>query len=220
MNVTNEGKTAIKRMRARLRFYPLPKPSRETSMDKRPDGISEEDWQHTLRLREEFENRMQREIAESQFGRPLPFSSRTPKGTMGRPWVEADDRISYEVDLSPKSDEASVELVALFPLDEIALNDLEKAGVLKINRPPGTPFPPAKVIVILIGNNSGLVINPRGEGLLYDLALKFWIVSENMTEDVTQIFHVEIPNSLDNIVCTKLRKSSKQYKQFERMLST
>jgi hypothetical protein len=56
--------------------------------------------------------------------------------------------------------------------------------------------------------------------MLYDLVLKFWIVSENMTNDVAEIFHVEIPNSLDGIACTRLKKRSREYRQFEKMLST
>ena len=204
-------------MRARLRFKPLPRP---VIRRERPDGVSEEDWQQRLRLQEEFEMRFQREVEQSQYGRPLPFSSRTPRGTIGRPWVEADNRVSYELDLSPKSDEASVEAIALFPLDSIALMDLEKAGVMKFGRPAEQPLPTARVVAVMIGNNSGLVINPMGEGLYEDLALKFWIVSENMAEDVAEIFHVEIPNSLNSIVCTRLKKRSGQYKRFEKILST
>jgi len=216
INVTNNGKTPIKRMRARLRFKPLPKP---VTRRQRPDGISDENWQQMQRLHEEFEMRMQREIEQSQYGRPLSFSSRTPRGTIGRPWVEADNRVSYELDLSPNSDEASIEAIALFPLDPIALMDLEKAGVMKFGRPADQPLPTANVVAVMIGNNSGLVMNPTGAGLYQDLALKFWTVSENISKDVSEIFHIEIPNSLNAIVCTKLKKRSGQYKEFEKMLS-
>jgi hypothetical protein len=219
MNVANQGKSPIKRMRARIRFLPLTTRREPITRRARPDGFSEEEWRARLRFQEEFEARIQKEMDESQYGRPLPFSSRTPRGTIGRPWVEADNRVSYEVDLSPRSDEASVELISIVPLDEIALTDLEKQGIMKFDRPPNVPFPNIRALAITVGNNSGLMINPSGQGLLYDLALKFWIVSENMTEDVAQIFHVEIPNALDAIICTKLKKGSKQYKQFEKMFS-
>jgi hypothetical protein len=86
MNVRNDGRTSVKRMRARLRFSVLPK---STIMRTRPEGVSEEDWQRTTRVREEFEARIQKEVAESQFGRPLPFST-TPSGTIGRPWLDVD----------------------------------------------------------------------------------------------------------------------------------
>lgn len=217
MNVANDGKTPIKRMRARMRFQLLPKP--KEAVGQRPEGITEEDWQQRIRLRAEFEAGVEKEIAESQFGRPLPFSDRTPKGTMGIPWIEADGRVSYEVDLSPNSDEASVQVIALYALESMALLDLEKAGVLKIGRPADQPLPNANVVVVMMGTNSWLLMNPRVQGLYQDLALKFWILSENMSKDVFEIFHVEISSTLDAISCTRLKKGSKQYKQFQTILS-
>jgi hypothetical protein len=215
MNVTNEGKSPVKRMRARLKFYPIPKPPTKRP---KPEGMSDEDWEKSIEVSEQFKAKIQREVAESQFGRPLPFS-RTPKGTIGRPWIEADNRVTYEVDLSPKSDEASAEIIALYPLDEVALMELEKSKVIGFPHAEGSPFPNARVTAILIGNTSGFVINPTGEGMLYDLALKFWILGENLVDEVSEIYHVEVPNSLNGIVCTKLKKGSKEYKAFEKLLA-
>jgi hypothetical protein len=217
MNITNEGKSPVKRMRARLKFYPLPKPSQANKMNK-PEGMSDEAWKERVRHIEEFEMRMQKEVAESQFGRPVPFS-RTPKGTIGLPWVEADNRPTYEVDLSPLSDEASAKITGIYPLNPIALMELEKAGRMKFEHPEGSPFPSANVIAIQIGNTTGVVMGQLPEGMLYDLALKFWIVSENIIKETSKIFHIEVPNSADSIICTEVKKGSEKYKEFEKLLA-
>jgi hypothetical protein len=51
-----------------------------------------------------------------------------------------------------------------------------------------------------------LELNPRTRGdIKFDLAVKFWIIAENLTEDVSEIFHVEIRDSFDTIICTKFK---------------
>jgi hypothetical protein len=213
INVTNDGGTPIKRMRARAKLTsikaptPLPLPPQT-----KPEGMSETDWEHLLHEQQQFHITMESELSERTFGRALPFS-RTPRGTVAFQWAQVDGRTSYEVDLSPKNDEASVKLMSIYLLDEFAVSRLNLHG--NITTPENT-----KMVAYQIGGMTGTVINPSStEGLAFNIAVKFWIIAENPTEEVSEIYHVEIPGSYEAVICTRHSKRSKEYKELAKKLS-
>jgi hypothetical protein len=208
MNVTNLGKTAIKRMRARAKFAVVPK---KIPFDRtKPEGMSDEQWSRMKAVHDQFEKEFNERISSSLFGKPLPFVN-TPKGTAAFPWTEADGKSTFETDLSPNSDEASVRLIALYPLGERGRLELEKAG--KIKTQPGT-----QIIATQIANNSGLSMGTTSDMLMYDLIVKFWIIAENLTREHSSLFHIEIFGHDQGIICTKISPRDKMYPKVFEML--
>jgi hypothetical protein len=174
--------------------------------------MKEDDWKEILQKQQEHIKRMEKETSESLFGKPLPFS-KTPRGTIAFEWAQVDGRTTYEVDLSPVNDEASVRLIAIYHLDEIARSQLAESRILVT--PERT-----RIVAYQIGGRSGTVTNPLDEGgIAYELAIKFWLIAENLTKEVSEIFHVEIPQSFDAINCTKYSKGSKEYKKLNEKFS-
>jgi hypothetical protein len=52
---------------------------------------------------------------------------------------------------------------------------------------------------------------------VHDYAVKFWVIADNLTDDVSEIVHIEIPNTLDKIVYTPIRKHSREYAELDRL---
>jgi hypothetical protein len=214
INITNEGKTPIKRMRARSKLHLIPKTTHQIQPQQRPEGMTEEQWNQLSNLHQEFMQNVERQMSDSMFGRPLPFS-RTPRGTVGFPWVQADGRLTYETDLTPNSDEASIRLIGIWHLSDVGRSDLANSG--RVNVPQG-----ARIVGTQIGSVTGVAINPSTSdtgSLAYDLAVKFWIVAENLSEEVSKIFQIEIPESYQGISCTEVKEKSEQYKEFSKLLA-
>ena len=150
MNVRNEGKTPVRRMRARAKFAIVPPPG-DAPPEQRPTGITDAQWQERVRSLQEFRRNMYRSMADSMFGRPLPFT-KTPSGTAAFPWFELGNVPRYETDLSAGNDEAAVRLFALYRLGRMALMELDRSGRIKFGGPapspaaaplPAGPSPPA-----------------------------------------------------------------------------
>lgn len=146
------------------------------------------------------------------FGTPLPFS-RTPRGTIALEWAQVDGRTTYEVDLAPNNDEASAKIASIYRLDEFEVGEL-LTHTQDVEFPKNTPM-----VIYQLGGMSNTILNPtHPEGTALEIAAKFWIIAENITEEVSEIFHIEIPNSYDNILCTRYPKDSKKYKELSKKL--
>ncbi len=195
-------------MRARVKIYPIRSITEREPME-RPNGISDAEWETMKKHFQESEDGK-----ESMFGRSLPFS-RTPKGTVAFPWIQADGGTSYEIDLTPKNDEASIKLVSIYPLDRIARSQIENAGLTISDNPFSFS------IILYVGYLSHILHNqPAADRnkLLYELAVKFWIIAENLTNEASEIFHIEISASLDMINCRKVRRHSIEYMKLDKLL--
>lgn len=94
INVTNDGKTTIKRMRARVKSYPLQKKIFPISHP-RPTGMSDDDWEEYKKRHQEFQERLEEQAANSLYGKPLPFSN-TARGTVAYQWMGVDRQRSYK----------------------------------------------------------------------------------------------------------------------------
>lgn len=142
MSIRNDGKMPVRRMRARAKFALVPPPP-DAPPEQRPAGITDPQWEERLRSIREFRRNMFRQMADSMFGRPLPFT-KTPSGTAAFPWFELGSMSRYETDLSAGNDEAAVRLFALYRLGRIALMELERSGRIKFGSPtpPPAPAPP------------------------------------------------------------------------------
>ena len=216
INVENSGRTSIKRMRARVKIHPMSSIAEREL--KRPNDISDEDWKKMKDTFQESEEQVQKQAKKAMFGRFLPFF-RTPKGAIPFHWIQADGNMTYEIDLTPKSDEAMVRLVEIYRLDSIAQSEKEKVtGYNKDNK--RSRFP----VILQIGYlqhffpNYFITQDNKKNDMIYDLAVKFWIVAENLTKESSKIFHIEIPESLDRIDCSEVPKHTRKYKKFDKLL--
>lgn len=208
MNVTNRGKTSVKRMRARGRFYPIPKKIHAVKYP-RPAGLSEEEWTKYKQQHQQFEERLQEEYWNNMYGRPLPFSS-TPKGTVSFPWSRLDRFNVFETDLPPNSDEAGALICAIYRPRSMPLPSKDNPEVINQNIR----------IDLQVGGIPVVVLNPRTRAeIKFSFAVKFWIIAENLTEQISEILHVEIPDSYETIACRRLKKGTKEYKDFDELLS-
>lgn len=142
MSIRNDGRTPVRRMRARAKFALVPPPL-DAPPEQRPLGITGPQWEERIRQVREFRQNMFRQMADSMFGRPLPFT-KTPSGTAAFPWFELGSVSRYETDLSAGNDEAAVRLFALYRLGRSALMELERSGRIKFGNtiPSPAPAPP------------------------------------------------------------------------------
>jgi hypothetical protein len=177
--------------------------------------MNEDQWLEYKKRTEEMDKQLEDSVRQNLFGKSLPFS-KTPRGTIAFQWIQADYRTTYEIDLTPKSDEASVMLAGIYPLNRLPLSQITNAGLGTNN------YPNDYTIVIHIGNvqirvGSGVIsksTEPFFEGLV-----KFRIFAENTSDEVAEIFHIEIPASLDNIVCRKVKRLDRNYRKFNKLFS-
>lgn len=83
-------------------------------------------------------------------------------------------------------------------------------------------FPPKMPNVLLLQSVTH-IITGRPEyddlSLRYDIVIKFWIVAENLSNEISDIFHVEIPKSLNRISCYRVKKTSREYKKYNSLLA-
>jgi hypothetical protein len=202
--------STIRRMRARAKLYPIYQKNQETPLE-RPEGMSDDDWKQLQATHDEFVRSVELERTNRFYGRPLPFS-RTPRGTMGFPWFQVGGQTNYETDLTPQSDEASVLLITAYRLDKRTQQTLIESNLIK--QKPNSEFG-----LLKIGNDLLIISDWRKcQRIEHEYAIKFWIVSENVSNELSELFHVELPASLDGISCTKLKKKSKQYRLFNKLL--
>jgi hypothetical protein len=214
INVRNEGKTAIKRLRARAKYVRLSM-TRTTDRNRmqRPASIPADAWAAMQERERGLLSEVQRRVESAQFGRPLPFS-RTPRGTVGLEWMDPDGRATYETDLSPNSDEASVRIVALYPLA-----DAGRAALLASGRVVSGSAPETRLTVFQVGNSSGIGINPDADSLAQEFVVKFWIISENLTHDTSVLLHIEVSPPGNDILYDLVDKTRPDYPQYERLFT-
>jgi hypothetical protein len=212
ISVSNVGQTAIKRLRARATIVNLRHPSILSPPGNRPENMSVDDWNRHLQERQRMHDRIEREFSEGLFGRALPFS-RTPRGTTAFQWAQVDGRESFEVDLAPNNDEASVKLAAIYRLDDIESRQAINSG--RVRAAQGT-----RIVSYTLGSMTGSALNPTfGDGIAHEVAVKFWLIAENLTEEVSEIFHVEIPESFNTINSTRYDRNSKSYRELNKWFS-
>jgi hypothetical protein len=205
MNVTNKGNTTVKKMRARVKVLPLEKKISPASPPK-PENMLDEVWQQITKQHEQFQKKLEEQHSNYVYGKPLPFSN-TLRGTMAYPWVGVDRQQSYETDLTAKSDEASILVCAIY-----------RPNLAPQVNPDGSARWTTRYY-LEIGGTTTIVLNPQpSSDIRFSFAIKFWIVAENVSEDVSEIFYVEVPDSFETIICTKLKRGSKQYKDFDKLL--
>jgi hypothetical protein len=190
-------------------FYPAQKPL--PPQPPKPKDISDEDWERILKPMEEARAKTFEELRIARFGRIMPFS-KTPQRTMRLPWIATEDSPTLETDLSPHSDEASVMIVGLYPLSGPAIRQVERAY-----KSPEGSLGHGRVTAIRELTDETFAFGSGPDSYL-DLILKFWITAENITKDTSEIFHIEIPGSLNDIICTKLEKGSKGYKEAGKLI--
>ena len=170
INVTNHGKTSVKRMRARAKLYPIPKKPRQLSDRERPKDISDEEWNFQKRQHETFIAETELARSNKTYGTPLPFS-KTPKGTIGLPWTQVD-QTTYETDLTPLSDEASAKLVTAYRLDDHVVKELSKRQLIITSEGE-------QIGILAVGNDLMVLLNVTNDQKIeHEFAIKFWIVAE------------------------------------------
>lgn len=163
-----------------------------------------------LREVQEWEERMQRESANSTYGRPLPYSN-TPRGTMGFQWSGIDRQSSYEIDSTSKNDEASVCTYSIYKPEIVQQLDQKGNPIIESNS--------MSLCQLQIGGIPMNIINPTiHDRIKYEFVVKFWIIAENISEEVFEMFYIEVPDSLVSIVCTKVKKGSTLANNFENLL--
>ena len=141
----------------------------------------------------------------------LSPSLKPPKVTIGLPWTQVD-QTTYETDLTPLSDEASAKLVTAYRLDDHVVKELSKRQLIITSEGE-------QIGILAVGNDLMVLLNVTNDQKIeHEFAIKFWIVAENITKEVSEILHVEIPTSLNSISCRKLHKNLKEYKEFDKLL--
>jgi len=98
ISVTNAGKNPVKRLRARVRIISLQPLTKQYPQNK-PENMADDQWVQLLQTQLQFLAKMEHELAQSMFGRQLPFV-RIPPGTVPLHWTQLDRRDVYELDLT------------------------------------------------------------------------------------------------------------------------
>lgn len=200
INVRNDGRTPIRNMRARVKILLLPTSSlAEQGKESRPTNLLRR-LKNAILLSDLF------------FGTALPFTrgtpfARTPRGAISLPWIQADYQDAYVLDLAPHSDEASVRIALACTVDAVGKKEIDKAL-----------FGPRKTTqydtVVQIGRALPSLVDskipPEGQ-TPFDYVVKFWIIADNLTSEVSQIVHVKIPEGLDTIIFDSMKKGTKSF---------
>ena len=209
VNVTNDGASPIKRMRARAKIIPI-QSSFDMKLDnrKKPNGMSEGKWNEYNTEHKTVIDEIQNQIFESTYGKPVPFS-KVLKGTFAIQWLQVDGRTDFEIDLAPKNDYAGAKLIGTYILNERDRKRLQDET--KYITPENT-----RIVAFQLGDNFGTVTRPSNEDrIAEDLAIKFWIIAENLTKEVSEIFRIQIPYSFDEIKCIHCKKGTKEFKELK-----
>lgn len=213
INVRNAGRTPIKRMRARIKMVTLQPLSPIEHIPPKPENVSEAQWTHIQFERQQTRAIMEQQLVENRFGKPLPFS-KTPKGTVPLPWAQLDGTTTYEVDLPPNSDDASVRLVGIYDTGMHGGEQLRQQGIIG-----GSGHPSVKQYIIG-GIGETLINSSNNNGkLMYNLAVKFWVTADNLPKEISEIYHIEIPSNSNTILWKKYEKKTKEYKELYKKLS-
>jgi hypothetical protein len=200
-------------MRARAKFVLLPLKIHPMTYDK-PDGMSDEEWTKEKVSYQKYMEKMEQERANYFYGKPLPFTT-TPKGTTAFKWSSINRQNTYETDLPPLNDEAGVIVCAIFRPESQPIHEGANGENVRWS----------KDVYVQIGGTPVYDIrhtNYRSDGSIrINLAMKFWIIADNLDKEVSRIYHVEIPDSYENIICTPVskEKDKSKYEEFDKLLS-
>jgi hypothetical protein len=202
--IRNEGNAPIKRARAWAKFavlgVNLPPPER-------PKGISDENYA-SLRGGYEGHAELLKESYEKMFAVTYPFY-RSPHGTAPLLWSRQEGMNLFETDI-PVNDEVGVQVAGIYSITNRfrASAQLKEAGIVS-----------GEAVIFQMGKVVGTIGSPllASDATYLDLAVKFWIIGENVVKDTSEIFRIQIPMSFDAINCRPISK--RERKDFEKIFA-
>lgn len=218
INVRNDGKSPVRNMRARAKIRVLPNSllaewSKESAKHL-PVGVTKLEWDNYVKQSSVDKAEFASDIF---FGTYLPFTkgspfAHTPKGTIAMPWETVAEPEEWEIDLPPKSDEASVRIALVCELLDEYKTGFEKLFGVKTGQLGNTMvqfgiFAPSFV-------KKGDSVE---ESTPYDLAVKFWVIADNLAYDLSAMFHIQIPSTYDTINWSPVKKNSVEYKELDKL---
>jgi len=217
INIQNNGRTPIRNMRARAKIQVMSDSYLAKSpQEVIPVGVSVQEWEE---YRGKIERMRSQVVSDLFFGTALPLTkgtpfARTPRGTIAMPWETVADLGEYVIDLAPRSDEASVRIALVCKIEAKAKRQIEKAfgPHRKIGKESDT--------IVQIGTSLPAFVASHVQSYgqsPFDVAIKFWVIADNLTTDKSEIIHVLIPESLDTIVYSSIAKNTKEYAELDKL---
>jgi hypothetical protein len=179
VNVTNDGKTSIKRMRARARFVILPQ------VKDRFGGGERKIWTYEEYMKSQ---ELEKKVVEPA-GAAVPSFNFIDKPVPLK-WKLWEGGLSPEIDLAPKSDEANARLFSVWKLRWDAIEEMKKQGLLKGSNAPRE--------TIAIGVSDSLPFWSGDLGTTrFVVYAKFWLTAENLADPSPIIFVFDLDKDFE-----------------------